>query len=88
MCNTFIFQSLGFRVIFARRRSEQERARLSGSGTTSMSCGLYVGINLHHFLNSVDHPAALMCVETDPTECHRHRLCIALEGLGLRGFDL
>ena len=48
----------------------------------------YIGINLHHFLNSVDHPAALMCVETDPTECHRHRLCIALEGLGLRGFDL
>ena len=61
MCNTFIFQSLGFRVIFARGRSEQERARLSGSGTTSMSCGRTVGINLHHFLNSVDHPAALMC---------------------------
>ena len=34
---------------------------------------LYLRRNLHWFLNSVEHPAALMCVEMDPTECHRHR---------------
>lgn len=44
--------------------------------------------NLHQFLNSVEHPVALMCVEIDPRECHRHRLFLALEQKGLRGFDL
>jgi uncharacterized protein (DUF488 family) len=48
----------------------------------------YLGRNLHRFLNGVEHPAALMCAELDPTECHRHRLCLALEARGLRGFDL
>jgi uncharacterized protein (DUF488 family) len=43
--------------------------------------------NLHWFLN-IEHPCALMCVEADPTECHRHRLFLALEKQGLRGFDL
>jgi uncharacterized protein (DUF488 family) len=48
----------------------------------------YLRANLHHFLNTVEHPAALMCVEIDPRECHRHRLFVALEELGLQGFDL
>jgi uncharacterized protein (DUF488 family) len=48
----------------------------------------YPGRNLHRFLNSLEHPVALMCVEADPSECHRHRLFIALESLGLNGFDL
>jgi len=48
----------------------------------------YIQKNLHWFLNSNEHPIALMCVETDPQECHRHRICIALERLGLRGYDL
>ncbi len=43
--------------------------------------------NLHEFLN-LEHPIALMCVEVDPKECHRHRLFQALEDHGLRGFDL
>ena len=43
--------------------------------------------NLHWFLN-LEHPVALMCVEADPTECHRHRIFDALEQHGLRGFDL
>lgn len=43
--------------------------------------------NLHWFLN-IEHPVALMCVEADPTECHRHRLSLALERQGLIGFDL
>lgn len=43
--------------------------------------------NLHWFLN-LQHPVAMMCVEADPTECHRHRLFLALERHGLRGFDL
>jgi uncharacterized protein (DUF488 family) len=45
------------------------------------------GRNLHRFLN-LDHPVAMMCMECDPTECHRHRLFIALERQGLRGYDL
>jgi uncharacterized protein (DUF488 family) len=48
----------------------------------------YLGSNLHHFFNALEHPVALMCVEIDPGECHRHRLCLALEAIGLRGFDL
>lgn len=47
----------------------------------------YLSKNLHWFLN-VEHPVAMLCVEADPTECHRHRLFNALERLGLRGFDL
>lgn len=43
---------------------------------------------LHYFLNSVEHPIALMCVELDPAECHRHRISLALERLGLQSFDL
>jgi len=48
----------------------------------------YIGRNLHRFFNSLEHPVALMCVEIDPRECHRHRLSLALEKLGLVGFDL
>ena len=48
----------------------------------------YIGQNLHHFLNGFEHPVALMCVELDPRECHRHRLFIKLEQMGLTGFDL
>ena len=48
----------------------------------------YVGRNLHRFFNCLEHPVALMCVEIDPRECHRHRLSQALEDMGLIGFDL
>ncbi len=44
--------------------------------------------NLTVFLNMADHPIALMCVEHDPTSCHRHRLSIRLERYGLTSFDL
>jgi hypothetical protein len=37
---------------------------------------------------SVKLPVAFMCVEMDPTLCHRHRLSQALKKSGLRGFDL
>ena len=43
--------------------------------------------NMHRFLNQ-NHPVAMMCTECDPTECHRHRLFLALEKQGLRGYDL
>ena len=33
-------------------------------------------------------PIALMCVELDPTKCHRHRIAIALEEQGWNGIDL
>ncbi|MCI0557440.1 MAG: DUF488 domain-containing protein [Nitrososphaera sp.] len=48
----------------------------------------YFRKNLDWFLNANEHPVALMCVELDPKECHRHRLFIALENMGLRGYDL
>jgi uncharacterized protein (DUF488 family) len=48
----------------------------------------FAGRNLHIFLNAFEHPIALMCTELDPNECHRHRLSLALEGLGMKGFDL
>jgi uncharacterized protein (DUF488 family) len=48
----------------------------------------YIGKNLHRFLNGFEHPVALMCVELDPRECHRHRLFLKLEQMGLTGFDL
>lgn len=44
--------------------------------------------NLDDFFNSMEHPVAFMCVEYDPTECHRHRVFLGLERLGLRGCDL
>lgn len=44
--------------------------------------------NLDEFFNSMEHPVAFMCVEYDPTECHRHRLFLGLERLGLSGYDL
>ncbi len=43
--------------------------------------------NLHWFMN-LEHPVALLCVEADPTECHRHRLFLELERQGMCGFDL
>jgi len=45
-------------------------------------------LNLHFFMNGFEHPVALMCTEIDPHECHRHRLALALESMGLNGFDL
>lgn len=48
----------------------------------------FLGSNLHRFFNSVEHPVALMCAELDPVECHRHRIFIRLEELGLTGFEL
>ena len=48
----------------------------------------FAGRNLDRFFNCADHPIALMCVEADPSSCHRHRLAIALEHHGLRSYDL
>jgi uncharacterized protein (DUF488 family) len=46
------------------------------------------GRNLTRFFNAFEHPIALMCLELDPTECHRHRLALALERVGLQSYDL
>lgn len=43
--------------------------------------------NLHQFLN-LGYPVAMLCMECDPTECHRHRIALALEKQGLQGYDL
>jgi uncharacterized protein (DUF488 family) len=45
-------------------------------------------LNLHSFFNSGAHPVALLCLELDPTSCHRHLLALKLEQHGLRGHDL
>jgi uncharacterized protein (DUF488 family) len=50
--------------------------------------GAFLGGNLHYFLNGFEHPVALMCTEIDPCECHRHRLSLALEAMGMRGFEI
>jgi uncharacterized protein (DUF488 family) len=47
----------------------------------------HFGRNLHRVLN-LGHPVAMMCMECDPQECHRHLIFNALECQGLRGFDL
>lgn len=39
-------------------------------------------------LQSLNYPIGIMCVELDPTKCHRHRIALALEKRGLRGYDL
>lgn len=39
-------------------------------------------------LKPLGYPIAIMCVELDPTRCHRHRIALALEKKGLRGYDL
>ena len=39
-------------------------------------------------LEILDYPIAIMCVELDPTKCHRHRIALALEERGLRSYDL
>ena len=39
-------------------------------------------------LEAVSYPMAIMCVELDPTKCHRHRIALALEKRELRGIDL
>jgi uncharacterized protein (DUF488 family) len=44
--------------------------------------------NLHWFFNWAEHPVALMCVEVDPTACHRHLLARGLERHGLAFYDL
>jgi len=39
-------------------------------------------------LREHDKPYAFMCVEFDPTKCHRHRLALGLEKRGQKGYDL
>ena len=48
----------------------------------------YLGQNLSNFFNAAVHPIAFMCVEADPHLCHRHRLALALERVGLHCHDL
>lgn len=39
-------------------------------------------------LENLNYPIVIMCVELDPTKCHRHRIALALEKRGLSGIDL
>jgi len=71
------------------------RAKAIESGTRQVIWDWYddvlesfLGGNLHFFLNGFDYPIALMCTEIDPHECHRHRLSLALERMGMRGYEI
>ena len=44
--------------------------------------------NLDWFFNSANHPIAMMCVERDPRDCHRHLLADALSRHGLISRDI
>jgi uncharacterized protein (DUF488 family) len=74
-------------------RDVRERAIVSGSRETIWQwydecvIGPHFRRNLHRFLN-FGYPVAMLCMECDPTECHRHRVSIALEKQGLCGYDL
>ena len=48
----------------------------------------YARKNIHWFFNSANPPVVFLCVESDPTMCHRHRLALALERFGLDSYDL
>jgi ParB family chromosome partitioning protein len=37
---------------------------------------------------TISRPIAIMCVEIDPTKCHRHRIALALEERGFKTLDL
>jgi Protein of unknown function, DUF488 len=71
------------------------RARAAQTGTRETiwkwydECviGLHFRGNLHRFLN-LGYPVAMLCLECDPKECHRHRISMVLEDQGLQGFDL
>ena len=45
-------------------------------------------LTLQKFFNWASHPVAILCLEFDPTSCHRHRLALELERHGLNGRDL
>jgi len=74
-------------------RDVRARAMATGSRETIWEwyddsvIGPHFKRNLHRFLN-FGYPVAMMCMECDPRECHRHRIFMALESQGLRGFDL
>ena len=40
------------------------------------------------FVKGYTFPPALMCLEIDPRDCHRHRIARALERKGFRSYDL
>ncbi len=44
--------------------------------------------NLNWFFDGANHPVAMMCMERDPEDCHRHRLAGALERQGLASRDI
>lgn len=72
-------------------RDIRGRAAVTGSRDTIWEWyddHIATSLSLNAFFNSGDHPVALLCTEVDPTSCHRHRLALALERHGLRGFDL
>jgi ParB family chromosome partitioning protein len=71
---------------------EEIREKLAETGDYSWFFNWYDN-NILPNLDEVDletlaYPIALMCVEFDPTRCHRHRIALALEERGLKGCDL
>ncbi len=48
----------------------------------------FVSRNLNWFFDGANHPVAMMCVEREPGDCHRHRLADALGRHGLASCDI
>lgn len=75
-------------------RDVREQAEQSGSRAEIWSwyeagvLGLWREHRLGELMKDQEEPIAFLCVEADPTACHRHLLFLALEEAGLRGFDL
>lgn len=71
---------------------EDSRRKLAETGDYEWFFGWYDDNILPNLKNInfrvLASPMAIMCVELDPTKCHRHRIALALEKQGLRGYDL
>ena len=75
-------------------RDVRDRAAQSGSRDEIWSwyetnvLGQWPEGHLKELIEDQEQPIAFLCMEADPTKCHRHLLFLTLEEAGLRGFDL
>ena len=75
-------------------RNVRERAEQRGSRTEIWSwykanvMEIWKGRRLKALMDDQEQSIAFLCLELDPSACHRHLLFLALKEAGLRGFDL
>ena len=72
-----------------REQAEQIGSRIEiWSWYNTNVLGIWKYRRLKELMDGQEQPIAFLCVEADPTACHRHLLFLALKESGLRGFDL